>query len=85
MFYSDAKCKEYVSILDAYEKDPVTIGKQYSNEQLWRMKYVVDSNIHPQLKEPINILFRTSSFVPTNVPLCFMLGILPPTVRMNTN
>lgn len=43
------------------------------------MKYVVDANIHPQLKEPINILFRTSTFVPVNIPLCFFLSILPPT------
>ncbi|CAD8179945.1 unnamed protein product [Paramecium pentaurelia] len=78
IFYSSEQLNEYGKILENVDKDP-SIRKQYTDQQLWKMRYVVDSNIHPQLKEPVNILFRTSTFVPVNVPLAFGLAVLPPT------
>ncbi|KAM3127476.1 hypothetical protein pb186bvf_020406 [Paramecium bursaria] len=76
-FYSEAKLQEFIKILDEFESNPSQ--NKRSNEELWRIRYIVDSNIHPQTKQPINILFRTSTFVPTNIPLTIALGILPPT------
>lgn len=70
---------EYGKILDSVDTNP-EIRKKYSDAELWKLRYIVDSNIHPQLKEPVNILFRTSTFVPVNVPLAFGLAVLPPTV-----
>lgn len=73
----------YSQIIDNIAKDP-SLAKQYKNEEIWRMRYIVDSNIHQQTKQIILWPFRTSSFVPVNIPLGYALGVLPPTV-LNTN
>lgn len=38
------------------------------------------ASLHPQLNQPLPTLFRTSAFVPVNIPLVIGLSILPPTV-----
>jgi len=39
----------------------------------------VSSNLHPETKDPIPILFRYSGFVPYNIPIIFSISLLPPT------
>jgi hypothetical protein len=61
-------------------KDSKPLDGKYTDDELWNMRYVVDSSIHPQTKEIIPMPFRTSSFVPSNIPVTIMLAVLPPTV-----
>lgn len=45
------------------------------------MKYVCLSNLHPDTQQPIDIFFRVSAFVPVNIPIIILLGMIPPTVK----
>lgn len=38
------------------------------------------ASLHPELNQPLPTLFRTSAFVPVNIPMVIGLSILPPTV-----
>jgi len=39
--------------------------------------------MHPETEKPLPMLFRTSGFVPINIPMVIGLSILPPTVKNN--
>ncbi|EGR28399.1 tricarboxylate carrier family protein, putative, partial [Ichthyophthirius multifiliis] len=77
-FHYNQTIKDYQNTLKKIETDP-SLQKQYSNQKLWEMKYVILSNTHPQTKECISIPFRTSGFIITNTPISFLLAVLPPT------
>lgn len=79
-FHGKETLLDYAKNLKEYE-NMGSLGNQkvYSNEELWRMKYCVISNIHPQTNEVIPYPFRTSAFVLSNTPLSFALACLPPT------
>ena len=49
------------------------------------MKYAVISTLHPDNEKPILLVFRGSSFVPTNIPIMAILALLKPTVHFFPN
>ncbi len=49
------------------------------------MKYAVISTLHPDNEKPILLVFRGSSFVPTNIPIMAILALLKPTVHFFSN
>lgn len=54
----------------------------YSESELWKAKYLVESSIHPDTHEPIFVPFRMSCFVPTN--LLVTAGLLIPNPSLKT-
>ncbi|KAL4478069.1 hypothetical protein ABPG72_013508 [Tetrahymena utriculariae] len=77
-FYTEETLMGYNQILKKFDTDPA-LKSQYTNEELWRIKYVVLSNVHPQTEKAIPYPFRTSAFVLSNTPISFGLAVLPPT------
>lgn len=74
--YSDDQLKVFNEELKAYIETGVT---KKSNEELWKMNYIVKGNLHPETEQPVNKLFRWSTFVPVNVPIILGISVLPPT------
>jgi hypothetical protein len=78
LMHTDAKLLEYQKNIDEYIQ---TQTSNLTNRQLWRQHYVVKSNVHPETKEPIPILFRYAGFVPYNIPIIYGISMLPATPR----
>lgn len=53
----------------------------FSNSDLWKMRYLVNSSLHPDTKEPIPKMFRWSSFLYMNIPLAIGIAIFPNSMR----
>lgn len=65
LFYSNENLKQFQKNID----DFTLLGKsEYSNKELWEQSYIVKSNLHPETKEPLQMPFRWSCFVPCNIP-----------------
>jgi len=68
------KCQKLIQdYVDKKNTEPI------SNEELWKARYVVISNLNPDSGQEIPRLFRLSAFVPTNIPIVIGLAISPPT------
>lgn len=76
--HSNANLYEYQKNIDDFI---LTKTSRFTNKQLWDQHYIVKSNLHPETKEPIPILFRYAGFVPYNMPIIFGISMLPATPR----
>jgi len=76
--YSSTTLIKYREILKDYSSH--LKNGNYTHDELWKMKYACMGSLHPETQEPINILFRWSSFAPVNIPIIMALSVLPPTV-----
>ena len=74
-FYTDSTLEEYAEKLKKFEKGEYTT----SNEELWKMKYVLLGNYHPESNQPIPRLVRTSGICLVNIPIIIGLSFIPPT------
>lgn len=79
--YSSSTLLKYREILKDYSSH--LKNGNYTSEELWKMKYACMGSLHPETQEPINILFRWSSFGPVNIPIIMGLSVLPPTVFLS--
>jgi hypothetical protein len=78
LLHSNEQLLEYQKNIDQYIQAQTS---KFTNRQLWEQHYVVKSNVHPETKEPIPILFRYAGFVPYNIPIIFGISMLPATPR----
>ena len=76
LFYSNNQFLQFQNNIDEY----MSAGKsKFSHKELWDQLYIVKSNLHPETKKPIQLPFRWSCYVFTNIPIIFGLAVLPPT------
>ena len=76
LFYSNKNIKQFQKNIDEHT---ATGKSEFTDEELWKQKYIIDSNLHPETKEPISVPFRWSSYVPMNVPCLIGMAMLAPT------
>jgi hypothetical protein len=62
--------------LEAYSKSQQS---ERTLAQLWDMHYILESNLHPETRQPVAKLFRWSAYCPVNIPIIIGLSVLPPT------
>lgn len=76
LVYSDAQLMEWKQELADYIKTGVT---SKTDEELWKLHYILESNLHPETGKPVTKLFRWSSYCPVNIPIIIGIAVLPPT------
>jgi tricarboxylate carrier len=80
MATSEPTLREYQArITKAHEKGKD--AKQFTDEQLWDMKFAVDGSVHPTTNEVIHPLCRMAAFVPVNIPI--VMAMTHPIVASN--
>ena len=76
LFYSSSTLYEYQKNIDYWK---INKESKLDNCELWRQHYIVKSNMHPETKEPVQIPFRWSCYVPVQIPIVYATYVLPRT------
>jgi len=74
LFYSSQQILEAKEKLEKFELN----GKgNFSNEELWYAKEIVDANVHPATGDIIPSPFRVCAITPFSVPISYAMIVIP--------
>lgn len=76
LIYTEDQLMQMKKELDEYMK---TGFSTRSEAELWRIHYILESNLHPETGTPVPKLFRWSAYCPVNIPIIIGIAVLPPT------
>jgi len=75
LFYSS---QQILEAKDKLEKFKLNGKGNFTNEELWHAKGIVDANIHPATGDIIPSPFRMCAIAPVNIPIVYSMIAIPP-------